>query len=171
MRNKSGLFCILMVIVLMVFYVLPMSFLFFNIQELRKTDDDVKNSIEELKKANEPVDTSRSFEKLKDGTISIESGKLIVQKGIKMKYDSEEELLYFDGYIENKSKEDFYGVDLEIELYDKSNVIIGSTSFYLPYIKKDQKWKIYANYSDTNMKDVKNFQIASVDYETKSSTN
>lgn len=103
------------------------------------------------------------LEKNNNGSISIDRGKLTIQKETDGYYDEETDSFYILGTITNNSSESYDYVNIEYIVYDKDGNILGNASTGLNKFKKGKSWKFKIVYDGIDAKEIKKYEISNVE--------
>lgn len=78
-------------------------------------------------------------------------------------YDSKTNTYSITGKITNNNEDDVENIEIEYNLYDKDNNIIGVATAYLEGLKTGNTWKFTAEYTGANAKNITHFDINKFD--------
>ena len=95
-------------------------------------------------------------------TMPIENS-LSISNPVEGHYDSKTNTYFINGYVKNISKDDIDDIELEYNLYDKDNNVIGVATTYLEGLKTGNTWKFTAEYTGPNAKNITHIDINKLD--------
>lgn len=100
-------------------------------------------------------------------TMPIENS-LSISNPVEGHYDSKTNTYFINGYVKNISKDDVDDIELEYNLYDENNNIIGVAYAYLDELTIGKTWKFTAEYSGKDAKNITHFEkkLFEYDYDT-----
>lgn len=99
----------------------------------------------------------------KNGSISIDDGKLTIQKDVKGYYDEETKTFYILGILTNNSSNNYDYISIEYHVYDKEGNVLGNAYANINRLKKGKSWRFKVTYEDIDASEVKTFKISNVE--------
>ena len=78
-------------------------------------------------------------------------------------YNSKTNTYSITGKITNNNEDDIENIQIDYNLYDKDNNIIGVATTYLEELKTGNTWKFTAEYTGPNAKNITHFDINKLD--------
>lgn len=102
------------------------------------------------------------FKKNRNGSISIDDGKLIIQKDIDGYYEEEDKTFYILGTLTNNTSNYYDYIELEYIVYDEEGNILGNASTTLNQLKKGKSWRFKIAYDEIDAKEVSSFELSNI---------
>lgn len=102
------------------------------------------------------------FKKNRNGSVSINDGKLMIQKDIDGYYEEEDKTFYILGTLTNNTANYYDYIELEYIVYDEEGNILGNASATLNQLKKGKSWRFKIVYDGIDAKEVSSFELSNI---------
>lgn len=90
--------------------------------------------------------------------------ELIIKDTVQGYYNEKTNTYSITGYAQNTSNEDIDDIEIEYNLYDKNNNVIGTATAYLNELDENKTWHFTAEYTGINANNITHFEESLIDY-------